>query len=145
MFCNFGYWPTFFYIEWIFLICLDLFLHVFEHIHCFFGCATFWFTLMWCQKGCQKYIANTPKDAHRKSFSCNVFSVDLTLAVREFSQKLCSKANLSTSALLEVLRFTESVRVIQTQQSMNSANGNDWCLAWNRILSGQSQSKTFEF
>ena len=57
-----------FYVEWIFLRCMGLLLHVFEHTYSFFGYANFLVFSVWYHKWHQKYIVNTSKMRCEKNF-----------------------------------------------------------------------------
>ena len=61
--------PMFFYEEWVFLTCFHLYLHVFEHNHCFFLATTqFCFSPVWRQKWGQKCIVSSaPQNAPRQN------------------------------------------------------------------------------
>jgi len=71
---------------------------------CFFS-----FSPVWVCQWRHKAIANTSKYAQWKKFSYSTFLVDVTLAVCELPQKLCSNVNISASTVPK--RFIARVKI----------------------------------
>jgi len=97
----------------------------------------FGFSPTWGHKWGQNNIANTSNDARWKDLSCNALRVNVTLAVREISQKSCSNVNISAAAIPDGL-----VRVRHNNQRLSLTNhgciskDNKHRLQWKTYLNG---------